>query len=321
MKIIKLVSTVLFLAMLTACLKSTDNNFVNSGISGSANSVSFVNVTGTGPYGYSINSDSVQNVNIQIANQSEIFTFYVKLNSADNSYPSTSVTIDTPALSLVSLYNHNKALDPVYDSAGGDTSYQILPDSVFKWQNLTATVDPKTHLAAFNLQILSNKVDLNTALDPTLGYALGIKIKSVSNPKVTISHNLVTKILTITPLNAYDGIYSCKGYTYRSGDPVKTGNFPLYDVPLVTNSVNQNQFGVLQIWADSTGVGIGYPVLTINPDNSVTVTSVGANLATPVANAPGYNSRYDPASKTFYISYNWNSGRLVTDTMVYIRPR
>jgi hypothetical protein len=34
----------------------------------------------------------------------------------------------------------------------------------------------------------------------------------------------------------------------------------------------------------------------------------------------GYNNRYDPATKTIYAQYGY-SGRIFTDTLVYIGPR
>jgi hypothetical protein len=43
-----------------------------------------------------------------------------------------------------------------------------------------------------------------------------------------------------------------------------------------------------------------------------------------LANTPGYDNRYDPATKTFYISFKWNAsptGRSTTDTLTYSKVR
>ena len=128
-------------------------------------------------------------------------------------------------------------------------------------------------------------------------------------------------------LNAYDGVYQLKGYIYRlvNGvvDATLTGNIIPYEMPLATTTNTQVQFVNPQHWANGTGVAVGYPYLDINPvTNAVKISSVvNPPLASPVANDPMYTSHYDPATKTFYISYVWNTGRLCTDTLVYLRPR
>jgi hypothetical protein len=69
--------------------------------------------------------------------------------------------------------------------------------------------------------------------------------------------------------------------------------------------------------------------MTINPDNSVSVTNVGpraAALAFPtLVVPPGATNRYDPATKTIYAAYTWTPSGAGTrekyDTLTYIRPR
>jgi hypothetical protein len=125
--------------------------------------------------------------------------------------------------------------------------------------------------------------------------------------------------------NKYEGVYSMKGYTLRNGFAAQTGSIPTNAMTLVTKNKNTVQFKDFQIWADSSGVAIGYPILTINPSTkAVTISSdtslYGKGLSVAVYNNPNYNSRYDSISKTFYISFTWNAGvtsRLVTDTLVF----
>jgi hypothetical protein len=60
--------------------------------------------------------------------------------------------------------------------------------------------------------------------------------------------------------------------------------------------------------------------MTINTSTgAVTLSSSGGLI-----NAPGYNTRYEAASKTFFISGTWGGGpssRLLTDTLTYMSPR
>ena len=156
--------------------------------------------------------------------------------------------------------------------------------------------------------------------------SFGLSIDSVLGADLTVGtqSRLVANILALNP---YDGMYLMKGYIYRllatGVDTKLTGNFKPYLMPLSTNTNTQVQFGLSQHWADGSGVAIGYPILDIDPvTNAVKVTSTLTTLAVPVGNDPAYNTcHYDPATKTFFISYVWNSGRLCTDTLVYQGPR
>ncbi|MDF2192249.1 DUF1735 domain-containing protein [Paraflavitalea sp. CAU 1676] len=162
------------------------------------------------------------------------------------------------------------------------------------------------------------KVTYTPTFDFSKSYGLPIKITSAS--KGNISVNWGKAVYSFGLRNIYDGHYSLRLYSLRAGDPAKTGTRNRAEgMDLVTVGGNKVQFGELQVWADNTGVGIGNPILTVNGDNSVDVSSDGGAI-----NAPGYNCRYVPAEKAFYVSFTWGAGpsaRLATDTLVYVRPR
>jgi hypothetical protein len=64
-----------------------------------------------------------------------------------------------------------------------------------------------------------------------------------------------------------------------------------------------------------------YPRFTVDPTtNKVTATDAAGALAS-VQSFPAYDSRYDPATKTFFIKWGWNGSRVATDTLVYCGPR
>jgi len=129
--------------------------------------------------------------------------------------------------------------------------------------------------------------------------------------------NWVIVAAPLPALNPYDGYYSYKGYVLRAGDPVLTGNFTGLSMALVTSGANTVQFATSAIWGDGvSGIAAGLPILTVNADNSVTLASTTGQ----VYNDPNYQSRYEAASKTFFISFTWGAGpsqRLSTDTLAF----
>jgi len=226
-------------------------------------------------------------------------TLPIYVNVASVSAPSkaTSVTLalDTAGLSA---YNSNNG-----------TAYQPIPDSVYTISSMDLSIPAGKRLDSVNVTIDLSKLDLSTP------YVLPITIASASLPIEQWNH----LFYYVAVKNNWDGIYSFKGYTLRSGDPVKTGNFSGQQIALVTSGANSVTFGTLQLWADLTGVGIGNPMLTIDGSNNVTITSPGG-----ASNDPAYTSIYDPGTQTFFISFTWGAGpssRLATDTLTYLGPR
>jgi hypothetical protein len=152
-------------------------------------------------------------------------------------------------------------------------------------------------------------------------FGLGFRIKSVSSSNYLVSGNFNNAVVIVGVKNKYDGVYDNDGYALRAADPVLTGNYQNSEVQLITTGPNSVIYDELAYWGDgASGIGIGNPELAINPTtNKVTITSSGGAM-----NAPGYDSRYDPATKTFYISFTWGAGpaaRLKIDTLGYTGPR
>ena len=227
----------------------------------------------------------------------------VKLASAEPASEDIQVELElVPA--LLNAYN---------DSTG---SHLVQPASnLYKFPNgLTVTIAKGAREGA--LAFSAKPTDLEGA-----DYGFGFRIKSVSNSKYLISGNFNNAVVIVGVRNKYDGIYSVKGYALRAGDAALTGNFTGAERGLVTTGPNSVIWDDLALWGDgSSGIGIGEPEFAINPTtNKVTITSAGGAM-----NAPNYDSRYDPATKTFYVSFTWGAGpaaRLATDTLTYTGPR
>jgi len=209
----------------------------------------------------------------------------------------------------------NLGLDPAllatYNTDNG-TAYETPPSSIINVPS-SVVIKKGEKMAQAKISITNN-----ASFDFSKSYGIPLKINSVS--KGTISNNFGKAVYSFGVRNIYDGHYSMHAYTLRAGDPAKTGSFvDPAGMDLVTAGKNIVQFGTLQVWTDLTGVGIGNPVFTVNADNSVTASSSGGAM-----NAPGYNSRYDPTTKTFYVSFTWGAGpasRLAIDTLKYLGPR
>jgi hypothetical protein len=275
----KLLAASVILLVISSCVKERGNNFALKATP-TPNTVGFPN--------------ALESSVLNISNTPSIVNIYVEANSADNSNPAVTVTIVKNTAIL----------------AG--SGYEPLPDSTYQLLNTTATVDPVTKLAIFQVKIYSNKIDLSHA------YALSYSIASATG--ATIADNKKDLIMAVGVKNIYDGVYMMKGETLRAGDPGKTGHFVPLEMSLITFGAFTNDFSSLQVWADGTGVGIGIPRVTVDPStNQVTVTSPGGAM-----NFPGYNNHYDPATKTFYIKFTCGAGpssRMAADTLTYLRPR
>lgn len=198
------------------------------------------------------------------------------------------------------------------DTANGN-NYEVLPDSLYSVPNLQITIPAGYRIGKIPIKLkLTNYDFINHK------YAIGFRITDAKG--LIISSNANSFLLSLDVRNKYDGIYTMKGYTLRAGDATKTGNFNPMDMPLITAGASSVQFGATQVWADNTGVApsVGQVTLTVTEAGTlypVTISSAGGS-----SNDPGYTSVYNPAKKTFYISYTWGAGptaRLATDTLIY----
>ena len=176
-----------------------------------------------------------------------------------------------------------------------------------------------------------------TLMNPSALYALGFTITSVDAGGVISDSKSV--IIEIGAKNQYDGKYNITWTNYHpSANPGYTGGtttvelhttgpntcklywplIPGYGNPSILNG-SLNYFGNQE------------PAYTVNPStNAVTVQNASATAATFYTMAVGFNSRYDPSSKTIYAKFGysyavpgvWDAGcREWNQTLVYTGPR
>lgn len=214
--------------------------------------------------------------------------------------------------------NVKLSVDPTliarYNTANPTAKLALMPTAAYT-TSLSATIPAGQRKMEIPVSFKS------VLLNPDSTYGLPLTITDGAG--VTISKNFGSMIIRVAVKNRYDGKYSMKGYVTRQGDtdglngPTVAG----LTTNLITDGANSNTF--TQFWANGGGVaGIDGTTLTVDPvTNKVRVFSK-ANSA--LVNLPGYDNRYDPATKTFYLSFYWGNGpahRAATDTLTYIGPR
>lgn len=249
-------------------------------------------------------------------NTNAVFALPLDVADTPTTYP-VFVNVASPQVlgkSVTATLGLDTAYLDQYNVANG-TSYEVLPDSDYSVSSWDLTVPAKQRLANVIVKIYTIKIDASH------NYVLPLTITKASLPIENWNHLLIN----VTAKNAYDGIYVLTGYAQHPTSASLTGPFGPVDVNLITSgqySVAMDQ----QPWSTASGSGLPssyFPNLTVDPStNNVTITN--AQFGSTVLNSPGYNSHYDPSSKTIYAGwqYNGSSGtRVFRDTLVYKGPR
>jgi hypothetical protein len=165
-----------------------------------------------------------------------------------------------------------------------------------------------------------------SVLSLTASYAMGITMTGVTTGNAQISSNRRDIVISYSVKNSYDGVYKYKGYALRDGDPVLTGYFSGSERNLITSGPYSLKMDNLLLWGvagggvSTGGIGIGNQEFSVDPATNLVIWGgVGGSSL-----LPGYNSRYSPGNKTFYIGITWGGGpssRVSIDTFTYNRAR
>lgn len=196
------------------------------------------------------------------------------------------------------------------------TAYDVPAASMYTMENNGVVTIPKGSRTAFL------RVKFVPASFIGHDWALGLAINSIDKNGYTISGNFGTAVVSIATKNQYDGLYHSVGYFEHPSAP---RDFDLEEMAVKTFNANT----ITKALGD---LGDGTPInITINPDNTVTIgpgpgatgtTAQVANFNDPTR--PEYNNKYDPATKTFMLSYGYpmpSPTRTVTERLVYTGPR
>jgi hypothetical protein len=289
---------------LSSCLKDSsltlDTNQTNN-ITEFANTGSIATApSGNAAPRYSIDLGSL------VVGDTASFNVNVDYAGADMAPEDISVTVDIDT-SLLTVYNEEHSVD--------GANYTMAAMSIFK------TAFPVTITIPKGKQFGQAKivVQLTADYDFTASNALPLQITSTSVG--IISGNFGSALYGLNVRNIYDGIYDLNGVILREADPDLSGT-TTGPITMTTSGPNSIQYDFHPWHGGSAVGGIDGLTLTVDPaTNKVTVSSL-TNPA--LVNLPGYDSRYEPASKTFYVSYYWGTGpsnRAATDTLIYSGPR
>jgi hypothetical protein len=185
---------------------------------------------------------------------------------------------------------------------------------------------------------LTVPITLNkNSLDLTKNYGIQVSIASVSQG--VIGENDKTMIISFQIKNQWDGRYNLTWTNYHpTANPGYTGSST--QVEMHTNGPNSVKLywplaGAYCTPAILNG-GPSYflaqePNYTVNTGtNAVTVQNVAPGAVTFYSMAVGFNSRWDPATKTFFVKWGYSYAvpgvfdagcREWTQTLVYTGPR
>lgn len=256
------------------------------------------------PVGSPVGDGGINSLSTSLIQKDTPTDYYYYINYAASSTKPTDIKVTL-------------SVDPTvlaaYNAAHTDAPLTIVPSNAFIMPT-TITIPANERRVQVPVKFVS------TALDPAVGYGLPVIIKDASGE--VISNKFGAVVINVAVRNKYDGKYTLKGYVFREGDTGGlTGFYKGLSKDLSSNGANAVNFA--QIWADGGGAG-GIDGLTINVDpttNKVTMKSKGNAT---LANDPAYDNRYDPATKTFYISFKWGASptsRSATDTLTYTSAR
>lgn len=208
---------------------------------------------------------------------------------------------------LVTAYNTEKG-----------THYEVLPAAGFELAT-TVTVAAGKEYVSVPLKLKKN------ALDPAKTYALGAKVTTTSDPSIKLPARSKEALIGIVIRNAYDGVYQLRGSAEHPTNPDLTGRVNATEWSLATNGATNVITSTSHPWASASGSTLpkaNLTIFTIDPaTNKVTVSD---NVGAGFTNSPGYDSRYDPATKTIYAKWQYSGSggnRVLTDTLVFLRPR
>lgn len=210
--------------------------------------------------------------------------------------PTQDITVNVEIdNSLITSYNQQNT-----------ATYTPLQTANYTVPSYQVTIPKGQKSADFVINLLGSQFDFNAS------YALGLKISSVSNG--TISGNFGSIVVATIPKNPYDGIYSMEAGTVQrystpttptTGDALNGSMAGNPDVTLSSIDANTVQIANLR-WAGGTSGIAGIDNLRVRVDpvtNQATVFALGNTTA---RNIVGAINKYDPATKTFTLNFDWN---------------
>ena len=199
----------------------------------------------------------------------------------------------------------NPTLITDYNTAAGET-FEVLPDSLFtvdpsitkSGQTYTMTLNSGDFAKDFMIKLNGAKWDLAHK------YALGFTIDDASGKLISADKRDVVALSSIK--NQWHGTYHSQGVFHHPVNGDRT-------IDEVKELVTAGARAVKAPLGDLGGSGY-YMILTINNDNTVTISPAGVTPNIDQHWGPNY---YDPATKSFHLFYSYNTAapRIIEETI------
>jgi hypothetical protein len=274
---------------------------------------------------------------IELATEGHFKLFALDFKNLDTVFGILEIRLaaDLPApedISVTLSLDNSLTIISDYNTANGTNLVQ-LPLNLYTLPNgLTVTI-PAGKRSVF-IKFGTNTINFNASNT----YALGFRIASVSKAGYTISGNFGNAIAAFAAKNKYDGVYDISWTNYHpTSNPGYTGASD--EIELHTSGPNSCKMFWPLVPAYCApavlGGGLGYfgsqsPNYTVSATNAVTVQNVFPGAVTFYTMNSGFNSRYDPATRTFYVKWGYSYAvpgvfdaacREWTQTFKYTGPR
>jgi hypothetical protein len=258
-------------------------------------------------------NNGAQSFTIAPSATDQVFKFLV--NIATDALPTSDITL-TLAVDQAAMADYTASVQAADTSI--HWSYELYP--AFTILDPTVTIKAGTRNAYIHV-----KVSRADTIRLTAKYMVPITI-STATGGVIIAENMKTVLYSLPIANKWEGTYKMKGTILRAGDNVLSGYYKGRTYKLGTNGPNSVKLNKGMAWADSEtdyAGGISLWVITISEATTPNPITVSDATNAAVTADPAYPNRYDPATKTFYMSVYWGTGptnRATTDTLVYSGP-
>lgn len=244
--------------------------------------------------------EDIHGFDIQTAPAS--YTFNVGVSSASPIGQPVTVTVAIDD-ALLKQYN-----------ADNGTAYKLPPASLYSIPTLTTTIPAGQQFGMVTVNLVTSRDKVPDAGGfNSAGYVLPLSIKTVSGANAIVGGNYASKLILLKIKNQYEGDYRSTGYfahptaTSRNIDRDKT-------LSTIDGNTSQTEFADL-----GTGAAPWFMRLRVNADNTVTITPVVPKDATGETLKQTGTNRYNPATRTFTLSYRYTGpggDRVITEKIV-----
>jgi Domain of unknown function (DUF1735)/Domain of unknown function (DUF4361) len=217
-------------------------------------------------------------------------SFAVNISSANVLKSDLPITLDINQMGL-DLQNTKR-------KAAGEVNYTVLPATAYTFSPNPVVIKAGSRTAKFAV-----KVNIPPTIDLANDYLLPIGISNAGDAKINSTLSFINIGIDGLP-NIFSGDYRATG---RFVLPTSIRDF---DRDKVVTTIDK-------ITSETEFADLGYPMwLKVNKDNTVTIIPQGsaATLAGPFEQVSV--NKYDPATKTFTLNYQYNVGsRVITEVI------